>query len=383
MKINSPHHRRSATATTTGTGVLIGFSCLVCVTFISLFVVYLSSSMGDLKRELAETKIALLDVTENNKKADDYNLRGHDVGSRALELETDQINDGDANDFDIIREMDQYMNRERLKKLAQQHKQTYAQNQPFPSHVFDDIFPKRILRKIAQEHPESALDSNGCLPGPTNEGCRSGKTKGQKHKSKIDNDKNMGIFTKLFMGYLKSSAFLNFLVVLSGIEGMVPDPHYFGSGLHFTASGGKLDIHADFNALIKHKLERRVNLLLFLNDDWDPEYGGHLELWSRDMNQCSAKIAPRLGRMVVFSTTDFTYHGHPHELTAPTGRARRSIAMYYYTTQRPKAECRDEKCAFMSDFTQWHSTMFQEPKCGTDCEDDLCNDLPVPNPYAQ
>lgn len=298
MKINSPHGHRGNVTATSGTGVILGASCLIYMAFISLFAAYLYSSSGDLKRELAEAKIALLDVTE---KADETStskngnafkpLRGHDVG-RALEIETDQINDGDADDFSIIREMDQYMNRDRLRKLAVQHRQTYANSQPFPSKVFDDIFPTRILRKIAQEHPESALDINGCLPGETNEGCRSGTTKGQQNKSKIDNDKNMGIFTKIFMGYLKSSAFLNFLEKLSGIGGMVPDPHYFGSGLHFTASGGKLDIHADFNALITHKLERRVNLLLFLNDDWDPEYGGHLELWSRDMNKCSAKIAP-------------------------------------------------------------------------------------------
>ncbi len=306
MKFNSPQQRGSVKvkATTGGASVILCASCLIYFTFISFFAVYLYSSTGDLKRELAEAKIALLDVSEN--KATDNNndnignafkplrVRGHDVG-RALERDqatNNNSNSVDDDDFSIIREMDQAMNRDRLNKIAKKHKQTYARNQPFPSQVFDDIFPKRILQKIAQEHPESALDNNGCLPGETNKGCRSGSVEGQKHKSKINNDKHMGIYTKLFMGYLKSSAFINFLEQLSGIKGMVPDPHYFGSGLHFTAPGGKLDIHADFNALIKHKLERRVNLLLFLNEDWDLEYGGHLELWSRDMKRCSAKIAP-------------------------------------------------------------------------------------------
>jgi Rps23 Pro-64 3,4-dihydroxylase Tpa1-like proline 4-hydroxylase len=282
MKVYAPH-RGSVTATT---GVILCASCGMYLMLISFAAVYLYSFTGDLKRELAEAKIALLDAKEHRDEVAFKPLRGHDAG-RALER--DQAHKDD--DFDILREMDQHMNRDRLRKIASQHKQNYAHNRPFPSQVFDDIFPRRILLKIAQEHPESSLE-DGCLPGETNEGCKSGTVEGQKNKSKIDNDKNMGIFTKIFMGYLKSSAFVNFLEVLSGIEGIMPDPHYFGSGLHFTATGGKLDIHADFNALIHHKLERRVNLLLFLNDDWEPEYGGHLELWSRDMTRCSAKIAP-------------------------------------------------------------------------------------------
>jgi Rps23 Pro-64 3,4-dihydroxylase Tpa1-like proline 4-hydroxylase len=197
----------------------------------------------------------------------------------------------DDDSIDILREMDHYMNRDRLKKIAEKYRTEYANARPFPSHVFDDIFPRRMLLKIMEEHPESAL-VEGCLPGTTNDACAKGEVKGQLFKSRIDNDKNMGFFTKLFMGYIKSSAFINFLEILSGIQGIIPDPHYTGAGLHFTASGGKLDIHADFNTLLTHKLERRVNLLLFLNDDWKPEYGGHLELWSRDMKRCAQKVAP-------------------------------------------------------------------------------------------
>jgi Rps23 Pro-64 3,4-dihydroxylase Tpa1-like proline 4-hydroxylase len=93
-------------------------------------------------------------------------------------------------------------------------------------------------------------------------------------------------------------------------------------------------VHADFNRHEKLNLDRRLNLLLYLNRDWKEEYGGHLQLWTRDMGRCVVKVLPVFNRCVVFSTTDFSYHGHPDPLTCPPGRTRKSIAMYYYTNGR-------------------------------------------------
>jgi len=74
------------------------------------------------------------------------------------------------------------------------------------------------------------------------------------------------------------------------------------------------------------------NCFMFLNNDWHESYGGDLEMWSQDNKQCQARIAPLEGRLIVFTTTDYSWHGHPEPLTAPNGRLRRSIAFYYYTT---------------------------------------------------
>jgi Rps23 Pro-64 3,4-dihydroxylase Tpa1-like proline 4-hydroxylase len=90
---------------------------------------------------------------------------------------------------------------------------------------------------------------------------------------------------------------------------------------------------------------RRVNILLFLNEDWKDEYGGHLELWSKDLKYCDQFIRPQFNRLVVFSTTDFTWHGHQTPLNAPKNRSRRSLALYYYTIgPRPNEECFDFDC---------------------------------------
>jgi hypothetical protein len=130
---------------------------------------------------------------------------------------------------------------------------------------------------------------------------------------------------------LNSQAFLGFLEELTGIKGLIADPHFEGGGLHETKRGGHLGVHADFNVHDQLKVERRLNLLVYLNEDWDDEYGGQLELWKKDMSECAVRVSPVLGRAVIFSTALDSFHGHPDPLNCPPERSRRSIATYYYT----------------------------------------------------
>ena len=122
---------------------------------------------------------------------------------------------------------------------------------------------------------------------------------------------------------------------MTGIQSLIPDPSFQGGGLHQIVPGGKLGIHADFNKHSRFGLDRRLNLLLYLNKNWREEYGGHLELWDRDMTHCEAKVAPIFNRVMVFGTTDFTYHGHPDPLRCPEGMTRKSLALYYFSDGRP------------------------------------------------
>ncbi len=133
---------------------------------------------------------------------------------------------------------------------------------------------------------------------------------------------------------MTSPRFLRFLGELTGIEGLVADPSLEGAGLHQTRSGGFLNIHADFTVHPHRRhWHRRVNLLVYLNEDWLPEYGGDLELWSRDMRTRVEVVAPLANRAVVFTTGADTWHGHPDPLRCPPGRARQSLAIYYYTVE--------------------------------------------------
>lgn len=118
---------------------------------------------------------------------------------------------------------------------------------------------------------------------------------------------------------------------MTGIEGLIQDPYLFGGGIHSVGAGGFLKIHADFNWHHKLNLYRRLNLLLYLNSDWQETWGGALELWDVDMASCRVSIPPLINRMVIFNTSDMSFHGHPDPLMCPENRMRNSIALYYYT----------------------------------------------------
>jgi hypothetical protein len=131
---------------------------------------------------------------------------------------------------------------------------------------------------------------------------------------------------------LNTAPMIAFFEAMTGIEGLVPDPFFKGAGLHETAGGGHLSIHADFNFNKQLRLRRRINIIIFLNEDWRPEWGGELELWDRGMTRKEVGALPVLGRMVTFNTESDTYHGQPDPLRCPDGVYRRSIALYYYSS---------------------------------------------------
>ena len=131
---------------------------------------------------------------------------------------------------------------------------------------------------------------------------------------------------------LNSPQFVQHLERLTGIDGLLADATLEGGGLHQSHVGGYLNVHADFTVHpIRRDLRRRVNLLIYLNDEWKEEYKGHLELWSRDMRTCHTHISPVLNRCVVFNTDVDNYHGVPEPLCCPSDRTRNSMALYYYT----------------------------------------------------
>ena len=128
--------------------------------------------------------------------------------------------------------------------------------------------------------------------------------------------------------------FVAYLEELTGIRGLIPDWSMDGGGLHQTLRGGHLNIHADFSTHHVHESwARRVNILLYLNTEWPEEWGGQLELWDPEMTECRARVTPAGNRMLVFTTSLDSFHGHPDGLRCPEGQARRSLALYYFTEE--------------------------------------------------
>jgi len=147
---------------------------------------------------------------------------------------------------------------------------------------------------------------------------------------------------------LMSEYFTKLLSNLTGIEHLVGDDTLDGAGVHAIRRGGFLNVHADFNYHKVLQKYRRVNILLYLNEDWPASYGGNLELWNRTMTKCAAFYEPLFGHCVIFTSSDYSYHGHPAPLNCPKNRYIISIAADHYTKE--KGNETDEKC---------HSTLYQ------------------------
>lgn len=230
-----------------------------------------------------------------------------------------------------------YFDPERLQSLAAQYRSEYRSAQPFPHVVIDDFLPEEDLDLVLEEFLQAQDEAWRRFDNP------------REKKLAERRETSFGPFTRhLLAANLNSSVFLEFLESLTGIEGLIPDPYYEGGGLHQIVPGGFLKVHADFNWHKQLKLDRRLNVIIYLNREWKEEYGGHLELWNRDMTKCERRVLPIFNRCVVFSTTDFSYHGHPEPLTSPEGMTRKSLALYYYSNGRPAEELSDS-----------HSTLFQ------------------------
>jgi hypothetical protein len=209
----------------------------------------------------------------------------------------------------------------RLMRIAAENAAAYQSTQPFPHSVIDGLLPTAFVERLIHEFPK-----------PEDIEWRRYKN-ARENKLATSSVEDLGAFTRLLLAELNSVPFLTFLEHLTGIEGLIPDPYLLGGGLHQLPVGGMLKVHADFNWHQRLKLHRRLNALIYLNPDWDEAYGGHLELWNREMTECVERILPVSNRCVVFTTSDSSFHGNPEPVTCPPGRSRRSIALYYYTSE--------------------------------------------------
>jgi Rps23 Pro-64 3,4-dihydroxylase Tpa1-like proline 4-hydroxylase len=228
-----------------------------------------------------------------------------------------------------------YSNPEKLNK-------SYTTNKPFSHIVLDNFIDEKLLQGILEEFPDlSKLKS----------GIKHNNSREIKFASRGFSD--ISPKASELISYLNSDLFLTYLQKLTGInEILISDPYLSGGGYHELKNGGVLKVHADFNKHPYIDLDRRINLLLYLNPGWKKEWGGNLELYyENDLNSPCVSVTPEFNRCVIFSTTSFTYHGNPEPIECPSGVSRKSIALYYFSLGRPKSE-----------FSSNHSTLFVETK---------------------
>jgi Rps23 Pro-64 3,4-dihydroxylase Tpa1-like proline 4-hydroxylase len=215
------------------------------------------------------------------------------------------------------------MDSQEAKALGQMLHEDYKKADPFEHMVMDGFLPDELIARVRRDFPAEKLASDVVF-----EIGYAGH-----HKRQIL-PLECNASAREFFAFMNSAPVLQFLEGLTGIDALLPDPYFEGGGFHEISYGGKLGVHADFRINEQLHVQRRLNLLIYLNEDWNDEWHGQLELWDKTMSECRAKVSPLWNRCVVFSTDADTWHGHPDELLVPDGVKRRSVALYYYTASK-------------------------------------------------
>jgi hypothetical protein len=195
----------------------------------------------------------------------------------------------------------------------------YKNAKPFPHILLDNMFSNSMLDSLIAEQP--AMDRDKWVH-EDNENLQQFNL-----RSAVD----LGKTGYQLSSFLHSAKFLYFLSEMTGIWNLLPDPYLQGAGYHVIPSGGSFDVHADRNTAYETGLQRRLSLIIYLNKNWKPEYGGQLELWNTDGSKCEAIVEPEFNRTIVFEITDNNFHGVPSPISAPNGRTRNGFVVYYHT----------------------------------------------------
>jgi len=200
--------------------------------------------------------------------------------------------------------------------------QRYRANQPFPHVHLENFLEPAKAREVMEEFPTP--ESGDWIQYKHRNENKTGLPRREMFPPRI----------RKVVDELNSPEFLSWLSELTGIEGLVSDESLEGGGLHQSSRGGFLNVHADFTMHHHHQnWRRRINLILYLNEGWKPEWGGAIELWDASMTQCVSRVQPLLNHALIFNTNEDSYHGFPDRLMCPEGISRKSLALYYYTPE--------------------------------------------------
>ena len=208
---------------------------------------------------------------------------------------------------------------DRLTRERDKLRAFYEAAKPYPHIIMDGFFDPSVLDRAVAEFP----------------------TPDQRDWSRFDTDSeiketsrgiaNLSPFVQMLLLQLCSEPFLQQIRYITGINDLIWDPMYFGAGLHESPRGGWLNVHADWTGHAHLPLKRRLNLILYLNRDWEEDWGGALELCDPETGEAGASVSPIFNRAVLFPTTDKTLHGFPRPLTCPANRTRKSISIFYWS----------------------------------------------------
>ena len=199
--------------------------------------------------------------------------------------------------------------------------------EPFRHVVIDDFFDEAFCQRLIDEFPpfdeEKAMNEDGYVGG----------------KAVFEKIRALGDTYAELDALVQGEPFMGLVSTITGIPGLRHDPYYFGGGTHENREGQGLDAHVDFNYHPVTRQHRRLNLIVYLNPEWDDAWGGTIQLHRDPYLPPSQdeiiRVTPLSNRCVIFEASETSYHGHPEPLACPPDRTRKSIALYYYTETHP------------------------------------------------
>jgi len=206
----------------------------------------------------------------------------------------------------------------------------FAQAQPFRHVVIDDFLARDFADALLQEFP--AFEKGNNLGDDGKPG----------NKSTFERIQNLGAAYRSLDQLIQGEDFLRLVGHITGIEDLLYDPFYLGGGTHENRQGQSLHPHVDFNYHPSEGWHRRLNLIVYLNRDWDEAWGGNLELYRDPYADPGPahRVAPQFNRCVIFETTENSWHAFDR-IQLPeseAARTRKSIALYFYSRERPAEE---------------------------------------------
>lgn len=203
---------------------------------------------------------------------------------------------------------------------------------PFKHVLLENFLEPGFLNAIRAEFPVP--------PMPTELKNEFGRTN---RKHAVHEIRDLGHSFRAWDELLKSEGFIHWLSAVTGIEGLIYDPEYYGAGTHNNQHGQSMDVHIDFNYHRTTGYHRRLNLIVYISEEWERSWGGDLELhkdpWKPESDQWISY--PSFGNnAVIFETNEISWHGF-NEITLPENKrhlSRKSLTVYYYSKERPAEE---------------------------------------------
>jgi Rps23 Pro-64 3,4-dihydroxylase Tpa1-like proline 4-hydroxylase len=203
----------------------------------------------------------------------------------------------------------------------------YSANKPYPHIVMENFINHNKLQGVHEEFPDLSKLPIDLI---------------NNFNSKLENKfSSKGVFALSknafeLISFLNSEFFLRYLQILTGIEDtLMSDPYLVGGGYHEIKRDGFLKIHADFNKHPNIDFKRRLNLLIYLNKNWQESWGGDFQMYDKKMEGPMKRVFPTYNTCVIFTTTSLSYHGHPDPLMCPRNQSRKSLALYYFSGTKP------------------------------------------------